>query len=210
MLKVHSISSTLKPSDLVGTRKAVMPPPSPALPLVRAKIRSCLALWMPVFQVFAAVDAPAAAVADRCRLHVRGVGPVLRLGDAEREAHAAFEQTVNPLLLLLVRAVGQHQQHADIVGDDGVLGLQIVVQAETFGREVLADDRHREIAAVLAAVLLRQRIAIVAGLVGGAARLAAAAPPILHSAGRPGPSPCGRPRAGDRRSGCCRPGSRAA
>ena len=28
-----------------------MPSPSPALPLVRAKIRSNFALWMPVFQV---------------------------------------------------------------------------------------------------------------------------------------------------------------
>ena len=52
MLKVHRNSSTLKPGELVGTRKAVMPIPSPGLPLVRAKIRSYWALWMPVFHVF--------------------------------------------------------------------------------------------------------------------------------------------------------------
>ena len=40
MLKVHRYSRTSKPAASVGTRKAVMPRPSPASPLVRAKIRS--------------------------------------------------------------------------------------------------------------------------------------------------------------------------
>ena len=41
--------------------------------------------------------------------------------------------------------------------------------------EVLADDRHAEVGAVLAAVLLRERVAVVAGGVGAPARLARAA-----------------------------------
>jgi hypothetical protein len=40
MLKVHRNSRTSNPGLSVGTRKAVMPSPSPAAPLVRAKIRS--------------------------------------------------------------------------------------------------------------------------------------------------------------------------
>jgi hypothetical protein len=55
MLKVHRNSSTLKPGASVGVRKAVIPWPSPASPLVRAMIMSCFALWMPVFQVFSPV-----------------------------------------------------------------------------------------------------------------------------------------------------------
>ncbi len=52
MLKVQSISSILTPGAFMGTRKAVMPSPSPAWPLVRAITMSYWALWMPVFQVF--------------------------------------------------------------------------------------------------------------------------------------------------------------
>ena len=55
MLKVHRYSSTLKPGVSTGTRKPVMPVPLPGAPLVRAKTRSCEAVWMPVFQVFSPV-----------------------------------------------------------------------------------------------------------------------------------------------------------
>ena len=55
MLKVHRYSSTLKPGVSTGTRKPVMPVPLPGVPLVRAKTRSCEAVWMPVFQVFSPV-----------------------------------------------------------------------------------------------------------------------------------------------------------
>ena len=45
--------------------------------------------------------------------------------------------------------------------------------------EVLADDRHAEVGAVLAAVLLRERVAVVAGGVGAAPRLAQQRLPLL-------------------------------
>src|ERR1700683_3810428 len=45
------------------------------------------------------------------------------------------------------------------------------MQPQTLGRQVLADDRHRQVGAVLAAVFFRQRVAIVAGLVGAPAHL---------------------------------------
>ena len=50
-----------------------------------------------------AVDDPLVAVALGVRLHVRGVGAVLGLGDAEREAAPAFGEVVDPLGLLLAR-----------------------------------------------------------------------------------------------------------
>ena len=52
MLNVHRNSSTLNPSAATGVRNAVIPSASPGLPLVRAKMRSWDAAWMPVFQVF--------------------------------------------------------------------------------------------------------------------------------------------------------------
>ncbi|SIA34356.1 Uncharacterised protein [Mycobacteroides abscessus subsp. abscessus] len=52
MLKVQRYSSTLKPGASAGTRKAVIPRPSPGSPEVRANIRSASATCTPVFQVF--------------------------------------------------------------------------------------------------------------------------------------------------------------
>ena len=105
-----------------------------------------------------AVDDPLVAVALGVGLHPRGVGAVLRLGDAEREAaavpaarsstHSAFCSSV-PYSII--------SSSADVVADDRVLVLQVVVQPEALGREVLADDRHAEVGAVPAAVLLRER-----------------------------------------------------
>ena len=115
---------------------------------------------------FAAVDDPVVAVAPRHGLHVRRIGAVIRLGDAERKAALAREHRRYPFLLLLFGAVMQHQQQADVVADDRVFVLQIVVQPETFRGEMFADHRHAEVGAVFAAVFLRERIAIVAGVVG--------------------------------------------
>ena len=47
-----------------------------------------------------------------------------------------------------------------------MLVLQVVVQAETLGGEMLADHGHPEVGAVLAAVALRDREAQMAGVVG--------------------------------------------
>ena len=126
-----------------------------------------------------AVDRPLVAVALGVGLHVGGVGAVVGLGDAEGEPLGALEHPLDPLLLLLGRAVVHHQQHADAVADDRVLGLQIVVEAEALGRQVLADDRHREIPALLAPHRLGQSEAVVPGLVGAAARLAHQLLPLL-------------------------------
>ena len=105
-----------------------------------------------------AVDDPLVAVALGVRLHPRRVGAVLRLGDPEREAppaRAARSSTHSAFCSL--GAVVDHQQQADVVADDRVLVLQVVVQPEALRREVLADDRHPEVRAVLAAVLLGER-----------------------------------------------------
>ena len=134
---------------------------------------------MPGVPRLLAVDDPLVAVALGVGLHPRGVGAVLRLGDPEREAATPEGEVVDPLLLLLLGAVLQHQQQADVVADDRVLVLQVVVQAEALGGEVLADDRHPEVRAVLAAVLLRERVAVVAGLVGQPTGLAEQRLPLV-------------------------------
>src|SRR6185369_17306997 len=56
--------------------------------------------------------------------------------------------------------------------DDRVLVLQIVVESEALRREMLADHRHPQIRAAVAAVFARQREAIEAGAVGATSRFA--------------------------------------
>ena len=60
-----------------------------------------------------------------------------------------------------------------------MLVLQIVVQAETLGSEMLADDSHPEIGAILAAIALRDRKAQVTGRVGEVLRLAQQRFPLM-------------------------------
>jgi hypothetical protein len=104
-----------------------------------------------------AVDDPLVAVGHRGRLEERGVGAVVRLGEAEREAAGAVEEARHPLLPLLVRAEVAHHQHGREVADDRALVLQVVVQTEALGGQVLPDDRHLEVAGPAATELLGQR-----------------------------------------------------
>ena len=60
-----------------------------------------------------------------------------------------------------------------------MLVLQVVVQSEALAREVLSDDRHAEVRAVLAAELLRQRVPVVPGSVGEPPGLAEQLLPLL-------------------------------
>ncbi len=134
---------------------------------------------MPVFQVFSPLMTQSSPSRRALRIHVRCVGAVVGLGDAEREAALPGEHRRYPFLFLFFGAVMQHQHQADVVADDRVLVLQIVVQAESLRGEMLADDRHAEVRAVLAAVRLRERIPIVTGVVGEFARLREQRLPIL-------------------------------
>jgi len=93
------------------------------------------------------------------------------LRDAEGESAPTERQVVDPLLLLRIRAVEDHEHEADVVADDRVLVLQVVVETESLGGEVLADDRHAEVVAVAAAVFLGNCVAVVAGFVGESFRL---------------------------------------
>ena len=79
------------------------------------------------------------------------------LGEAEGEAAGAVEEAGHPLGLLLLGAEVAHHQHGREVADDGALVLEVVVEPEALGGEVLADDRHLEVAGAAAAELLGQR-----------------------------------------------------
>src|SRR5689334_24277277 len=111
-------------------------------------------------------DEPVLAVLGGRRFHEGGVAAVLGFGDAEREVALARGEVVGPVLLLRGAAVVQHQQQADVVAHDRVLVLQVAVQAEALAGQVLADHRHAQVGAVPAAVLLRERVPVVAGRVG--------------------------------------------
>jgi hypothetical protein len=74
-----------------------------------------------------AVDDPLVTLAGGARLHVRGVRTMGGLGDAEGEPALAVGQVVDPLRLLSLGAVLQHQQQAHVVADDRVFVLKIAV-----------------------------------------------------------------------------------
>ena len=114
---------------------------------------------------------------------------MVRLGDPEGEALAALDEVVDPLGLLLLGAVLDHQDQAHLVADDGVFVLQVVVQPEALGREVLADDRHAEVVAVAAAVLLGERPTVEARCVGHPLDLVQQLLPLL--VGQPATLPVG-------------------
>src|ERR1700735_3683232 len=145
MLNVHKYCSIVKPADATGVRKAVMPSASPGLPPVRACVHAGVEGLLPV-------DDPVIAVPRRAGLHERRVGAVCGLGDAERETLAAGRPVVDPLGLLRGGAVLDHQQQPDVVADDHVLVLQVAVQSEALGGQVLTDHRHPEVGAIPPAV----------------------------------------------------------
>ena len=68
--------------------------------------------------------------------------------------------------LLLGPAVKIEHGHEREIADDGMLVLQVVMQAEPHCGEVLADDRHPQVGTVAAAVLSRQGKAVMAGRIG--------------------------------------------
>ena len=117
-----------------------------------------------------AVDAPAGLAVTRlahgARFHMGRIRAVLRLGQAEGHALGAGELAFDKILLLIVPAIIVHHDDDRKIADDRMLVLQIVVQAEPLCREMLANDRHREVRAVLAAILFRQRETQMAGFVG--------------------------------------------
>ena len=82
------------------------------------------------------------------------------------------------LLLLFGAEIAQHQNLREI-SDDGDFVLQVVVQAKPLRREMLADDRHGEIADILAAEFFWQREAQEPRLVGAHAHLAQQRFPLL-------------------------------
>ena len=104
---------------------------------------------------------------------------MIRLGDTKRETFAPFGKVVDPLRLLLLRAVADHEQQAHVVPHDGMLVLQVVVQAQALYRQVLADDRHIQVGTVLATELFRLRVAVVPGFVGQPLRLEQELLPLL-------------------------------
>jgi hypothetical protein len=86
-------------------------------------------------------------------------------GKAEGDAVFAPDRAVDHRLLL-VAAVAVEHGHDGEIADDGVLVLQIIVQAEAFGGKMLANDRHPQVGAVLAAVARRNRKAQMACSIG--------------------------------------------
>src|SRR5215218_184430 len=148
----------------------------------------------PAGKALGAVDHPVAPVAGRSRLQPGGVAPMVRLREVEGELVPAGDRTVEEALLLLLGAELVEDQWEHEVADDGRLGLEVVVQAEALGGEVIANHGHAEVGPVESAHLPRQRVAEDAGRVSAAPHLVQKLDPLAPVDAvvlevRPGPLP---------------------
>ena len=87
------------------------------------------------------------------------------LGEAEGDAVFAGDRAFDHRLLVVAAVTVEHG-HQRQVADDRVLVLQVIVQAKALCRKMLADHRHPEIGAILAAVALGNRETKMPGRVG--------------------------------------------
>ncbi len=183
-----------------------MPTGDPGSPDVRANTMSWVAWCSPELKRFCPLMTHSSPSRDRRSSRGRSRRePWFGSVSPNASRRRAVEEAGHPLGSLLVGAEVAHHQHRREVADDRALVLQVVVQAEALRRQVLADDRHLEVArrrgrrtrpAARSAASRRRRPA-------GASR--PAAPPSPAGARRRSRSRCGRTRAGGRRTGCCRP-----
>ena len=150
-----------------------MPTGEPGSPEVRAKTMSWVAWCRPRVEPLLPVDAPTRR-RRRTAVVSRKVASEPWFGSVRPKARRrrAVEEAGHPLGLLLLGAEVAHHQHGREVADDRALVLQVVVQPEALGGQVLADDRHLEVGGVAAAELGRQRQPQPPGRVGPAAHLA--------------------------------------
>ena len=150
---------------------------------VTAKTSAMSAVLARGDELLHAVQHPAVALAHRARLEVRGVGARVRLGQAEGAEDLAARQRLQPLLLLLGRAVGQqrravgrvvdaHHRRQPAVGRRDLLerqhvGHHVGARAAPFGRHRhaheaepahLGEQRARDLAGGLPGPDMRQHL----------------------------------------------------
>ena len=124
-----------------------------------------------------AVDDPVVAVAFGDRVHPGGVAAVARFGQPEGQVHLAGDDALD-VRLLLRRAVGVEQRHEGKIADDRQLVLQVVVQAQPPGGQMLADGGDHQTADRLTAAGLGQAEPEMAGRVGAALHFRDQRPPF--------------------------------
>ena len=100
-------------------------------------------------------------------------------GEAKGGDALALEPAQDELLLLFLGAEFLEHRDEGEVADNRMLILQIVVQAQALCCEMLADHRHPQVGAILAAIFLRRGKAPVPGGIGAALRLAQQLFPVV-------------------------------
>lgn len=91
---------------------------------------------------------------------------MIRFGETKDAGARALERARDELLSLYVGAKVPKHQYGREIANDRMLVLQIVVQAESLGGQVLAHHRHREVAAVATTEFSRQAEAQVSCTIG--------------------------------------------
>ena len=122
-------------------------------------------------EALGAADHPLIAVAHRRGVEKGGVAAVLRLGQPEGHQVGAVKCAVDELGPLGVGALGQHHEDEREVADDRSLVLQVVVQAQASGGQVLADDGHIQVGSAPAADRLWKAVTQVSCRIGPAHHL---------------------------------------
>ena len=131
----------------------------------------------------APIDPPArhaiADLADGARLHMGGIGPVIGLGQPERDPAAALKPAEDELLLLRLGPEGVEHGDEGKVTDNRMFILKVIVQAQPPGGKAITDHRHPQVGAILAAILARRGKPPVSGGIGAGSGLAQQVLPLM-------------------------------
>ena len=106
------------------------------------------------------------------------VAPMILFGQTETPSHFTFKHRRNKIVLLLACSEIPKHQHLNQIADDAALVLQVIMETETFVREMMSDDRHRQIAAILPAIFFWNGKTIMTGAVGNLPHFGEQRPPI--------------------------------
>ena len=159
--------------------KQEMPAASPSSPLVRAKTKSWVALWTPVFHIFSPLMTHSSP-SRSARVSIQ-VASEPWFGSVRPKAMPAFPASIFGIhsscwasepYFSIISTVGK-------LPTIGRLVLQVVEQPEPLGGQVLADHRHVEVRPAPATEALGQVVAEEPCLVGGTAHLAEQRLPLL-------------------------------
>ena len=114
----------------------------------------------------------------RMGIHMRGVRTVIFFGQAKAPAHFALQHWWDKFCLLLCCAEVTQHQYLHEVANDTAFVLKIVMQPQSLMRQMVADDSHGQIRAILPAIFGRNCKAVMSSFVGDLTHFGKQCPPV--------------------------------